>query len=68
MKKKKLCWLRVDLQGYSTTLWRHKKESLNVWLSISKTYLYRWLDDNEGFQIKYKNKWYFAYSTDFDFV
>jgi hypothetical protein len=68
------CTIRKDLvrQGDSVPLMDVPEESQTdsteaVYISGGAKRIYRWLRDTEGFQIKYKGKWKFAYSIDFDF-
>lgn len=39
----------------------------DTYLHTSEPIPYRWLSDEDGFQVLHNNKWHDAYSIDFDF-
>ncbi len=38
-----------------------------VYITTRRKRQYRWINDDEMFQIKYRGKWYYAESIDFEF-
>lgn len=69
---KTLCIVRRDLQkeGVGVLIWQREDDNSNKYQYVQGKVKreYHWLGDTGGFQVKYRNKWYNAYSIDFDFL
>lgn len=61
------CKVRADLREESLAppVWRGKKTR---WVSGSGAYPYRWVTTYRSFQIFYRRQWWYAESTDWEFI
>lgn len=66
--KNPYCVIRKDLNNdeIGIPIWDKKDNTIFIHGS-NRGWRYRWLDD-DNFQIKFGNKYYNAYSIDFDFI
>lgn len=62
-----VCEIREDLRKEKVGVPLTDSEGKTIYYYGNGLREYRWLADTDGFQIKYRNKWYDAESIDWDF-